>query len=49
MKKMSESSQFVWCKVLIVHSSSPVADNVSIRKQNLVWYPDNINYCGMCV
>ena len=26
-----------------------MADNASIRKQNLVWYPDNINYSGMHV
>ena len=32
-----------------MHLSSPVADNASVRKQNLVWYPDNINYCGMYI
>jgi len=47
-KKMSEHfSQFmlltVWLYFIIVE------DNEYIKKQNLVWYPDNLNYRGMFV
>ena len=47
-KKMSEYfSQLmllaVWLCFIIVE------DNEYIKKQNLVWYPDNLNYRGMFV
>lgn len=32
---------------MLIYFVFSVSDNVSIRQQNLVWYPDNIGYRGM--